>query len=592
MKLTPIAEVPGVITGVISAPGQENLLYIIRQGGQIIEYDLNTEQGRIFFDISSEIQKLKEARPMPPNSKFPDERGLLNLVFHPEYDRPGSLFRGVFIVMWSSIDNPEMYNLKFRKQVPDPNHMTCLTQFRAGASLQETMGTGQMILCLPQPEANHNGGGMVFGPDGYLWIGLGDGGGANDEHGPLLDPQDPSSFLGMAQDRGTLHGKILRIEIVQPMQQKASYIVPSSNPFVKNPQYLPEIVALGIRNPWRMSFDDSGRLFIGDVGQNRFEMVKVIPSMTELGGNYGWRGYEGFEVFNQTVANIIGKEYKKIEMPILAYPREVGSAIVGPALDEATGILVIADYGGNILTATETDGQWEYQVELNTKLMNTSLNRVLDGQIYVSTFNRENGKGQVWRVLPKFGLSEADKKKIIQQAVRAAEETKSGFRVDSLGQPVSCRMHVALIGRGDKEAQLVYSMEDAWQGSIDISKAKAFTAMAFSSNQNALTSRTIGVLSQPGQPLWQIGNSNTEAGIIEFAGSAPLYKKGKLVGAIGVSGDGVDQDETVARMGAVGFEAPNNIRSDRVFGAAYYSSLAPKLGETPIRSSPRRRSSR
>src|SRR5207249_1441803 len=99
------------------------------------------------------------------------------------------------------------------------------------------------------------------------------------------------------------------------------------------------------------------------------------------------------------------------------------------------------------------------------------------------------------------------------------------------------------------------SMADAWYGSLSIATAKAFTAMAFSSDQNALTSRTIGALSQPGGPLWQIGNSNHglfEPGIIEFPGGIPLFKDGHMVGGIGVSGDGVDEDEHVAVAGAKG----------------------------------------
>ena len=107
-------------------------------------------------------------------------------------------------------------------------------------------------------------------------------------------------------------------------------------------------------------------------------------------------------------------------------------------------------------------------------------------------------------------------------------------------------------------------MDDAWEGSVSIAKAKAFTAMAFSSNENALTSRSIGTLTQPGGALWNIGNSNVEHGIIEFPGGIPLYKDGKLIGAIGVSGDGVDQDENVAEAGTLGYEPLKVIRIDSV----------------------------
>jgi uncharacterized protein GlcG (DUF336 family) len=125
-------------------------------------------------------------------------------------------------------------------------------------------------------------------------------------------------------------------------------------------------------------------------------------------------------------------------------------------------------------------------------------------------------------------------------------------------------------------------MPDAWVGSIAIAKAKAYTAAAFSSDENALTSRSIGELSQPGGALWQIGNSNqprggqgqgdvTEQGLIEFPGGLPLYKNGKLVGGIGVSGDGVNQDEDVAEAGACDFQPAAVIRIDSVTsgGIAY-----------------------
>jgi uncharacterized protein GlcG (DUF336 family) len=116
-------------------------------------------------------------------------------------------------------------------------------------------------------------------------------------------------------------------------------------------------------------------------------------------------------------------------------------------------------------------------------------------------------------------------------------------------------------------------MDDAWFGSIDIAKAKAFTAMAFSSHQNALTTRSIGELSQPGGPLWMIGNSNRDHGIIQFPGGLPLYKNGQLVGGLGVSGDGVQQDEDVARGGAAGFTPPAAIRIDTVTGGAVHYTI-------------------
>lgn len=158
------------------------------------------------------------------------------------------------------------------------------------------------------------------------------------------------------------------------------------------------------------------------------------------------------------------------------------------------------------------------------------------------------------------GLTQSDLDVIVAQAVASANATNSAFRLSPSTQPT--KMQIAIVDRSGKLLQ-VFSMSDAWVGSIDIAIAKARTAAFFSSDQNALTSRIVGTASQPGGPLWGIGNSNQigisgsqefRNGIITFPGGVPLYKNGVLVGGVGVSGDGVDQDESVAFAGAVGFE--------------------------------------
>jgi len=160
-------------------------------------------------------------------------------------------------------------------------------------------------------------------------------------------------------------------------------------------------------------------------------------------------------------------------------------------------------------------------------------------------------------------LTNDDVRTILAQAQAAAEKEISLLRVNGKGKAQATKMHIIVVNRDGKIIGQ-NSMDDAWVGSISIAKAKAFTAAAFSSNENALTTRTIGILSQPGGPLWQIGNSNTAEGIIEFPGGLPLYKNNELVGAVGVSGDGVDQDENVAIGGAAGFEPPCVIKVDTV----------------------------
>ena len=164
------------------------------------------------------------------------------------------------------------------------------------------------------------------------------------------------------------------------------------------------------------------------------------------------------------------------------------------------------------------------------------------------------------------GLAQGEVQQVIEDARQAATEEESLLRVNDAGEAQTTRMHIIVV---DRAGQVIgrHSMADAWGGSVSIAKGKAYTAAAFSSDENALTSRSIGALSQPSGPLWQIGNSNAgpgKPGLIEFPGGIPLYKDGQLVGAIGVSGDGVEQDENVAQAGASSFTAPEPIRVDTV----------------------------
>ena len=182
-------------------------------------------------------------------------------------------------------------------------------------------------------------------------------------------------------------------------------------------------------------------------------------------------------------------------------------------------------------------------------------------------------------------LTEVEVQGILAAAVAAAEQTPSLLRVDAQGAPRPTRMHVAVVDR-DGHLLALRSMGDAWPVSVDIALAKAYTAAAVSSAENAFSSRSIGLLTQPGGPLWNVGHSNDpgtgddsveERGLIEFPGGLPLYKDGALVGGIGVSGDGVEQDEAVAAARAAGYEPAPVIRVDCVLGlaGAYAAAAAP-----------------
>jgi len=251
-----------------------------------------------------------------------DERGLLGLTFHPDYE-----INGRFFVYYSApksgegIDHQSIiaeYQVSEDPDVADPESETIIMQ-------------------IDQPEANHNGGQLAFGPDGYLYIGLGDGGGAGDQHGDI----------GNGQDINTSLGSVLRIDV----NSGTPYEIPPDNPFVGS-HGLDEIYAYGFRNPYRFSFDlQTSRLFLADVGQDEWEEIDIAES----GGNYGWRILEGAHPYDLDLANILGINIENLEKPIHEYSHSVGQSIIGgyvyrgaisPDLD---GKYVFADWSTNFM---------------------------------------------------------------------------------------------------------------------------------------------------------------------------------------------------------------------------------------------------
>jgi glucose/arabinose dehydrogenase len=225
-------------------------LFITLQPGRIVIYNGGTSVETVpFLDVSSLVSCC-------------DERGLLGLAFHPHYHD-----NGFFFVDYTNT-NGDTVIARYKVSAADPN--------RADPA------SAKILLTIAQPFANHNGGELQFGPDGYLYIGMGDGGNAG----------DPGN---RAQNLGELLGKILRIDV----DNGSPYGIPPSNPFVNRSGARPEIWAYGLRNPWRFSFDRAnGDLWIADVGQGQWEEVDYQP-VTSIGGeNYGWRKMEGNHCFN------------------------------------------------------------------------------------------------------------------------------------------------------------------------------------------------------------------------------------------------------------------------------------------------------
>ena len=239
-----------------SPPGDRRRQMVVEQPGRIVLVRDGRKQSRPFLDIRSRVTA-------------GGEQGLLGLAFAPDYSRSG-----LFYVYYTRRDGRQ-----------------AVSEFRRSTADRANPASERQVLVMADPEGNHNGGQLNFGPDGLLYIGTGDGGGAGDQHGSI----------GNAQDLGSLLGKILRID--PSAGAGKAYSVPSSNPFVDRAGARPEIWAYGLRNPWRFSFDRrTGDLTIGDVGQNEVEEVDFTLRNESSGSNFGWRPFEGDRRFTDEEA--------------------------------------------------------------------------------------------------------------------------------------------------------------------------------------------------------------------------------------------------------------------------------------------------
>jgi len=246
----------------------------------------------------------------------------------------------------------------------------------------------RIIIQIDEPQFNHNGGKIVFGPDNYLYLALGDGGGAND-----VGVGHPKR--GNGQDISTLLGSILRIDI----NSEEGYIIPKDNPFV-NTKGRDEIFAYGFRNPYRMSFDSEGRLFVGDVGQNLIEEINIV----EKGKNYGWRIMEGsmcFDVLNPN-KNLDNCIKLNLEKPIIEYKNSandgIGLSIIGGYVysgDELNGFqgnYIFGDWSssfifgkGILFLGKEKESTWEFSILKKIDSFLLSIGEDDNGELYILT---------------------------------------------------------------------------------------------------------------------------------------------------------------------------------------------------------------
>ena len=363
----PVAPIPGtpqlrsvrVASGLTSPldlqsiPGDRTRLFVVEQGGRIRIIRGGTVLAAPFLDIAGRISA-------------GGERGLLGLAFHPGYARNGRFF----------------------VNYTDSNGHTRISEFHAAPAADVAdPASERQILFVAQPFANHNGGGLAFGNDGMLYIGLGDGGSGGDP-------------LGNGQSLQTALGKMLRIDVDRGLP----FAAPPDNPFVANAAALPYIWAYGLRNPWRFAFDRAnGDLYIGDVGQDAREEVDVGLAARRGGENYGWSVMEGSRCFRPSA----GCPTTGLTLPVLDYGRADGCSITGGVvyrgcrLPGYDGTYFYGDYCTAMIRSFrlvngQALDQRDWTAALGRGIGNISSFGVdADGEIYIVDFD-----GEIYRVEP------------------------------------------------------------------------------------------------------------------------------------------------------------------------------------------------
>lgn len=353
--------------GALQAPGDASRWFVVEQSGRIRVFDNQAAVSTAsdFLDISGRV------------SPGGGETGLLGVAFHPDYPADPRVY-----VSYTALVGTQL--------------VSRLSEFLSndgGATLDAATET--VLIQVNQPETNHNGGHVVFGPDGFLYFGLGDGGGGGDMHGTI----------GNGQDLNTLLGKMLRIDVDGAA---APYGIPADNPYAANAYCgatggtgtapCAEIYASGLRNPWQYSFDRSGgALWIGDVGQNAWEEVDRV---TAPGVNLGWRCREGAHVYNASCGPATD-----LTDPVAEYPHNPEIAITGgfvyrgslyPAL---VGQYVCADYGSGRLfyfsAATSANSTLEMTSAGSSGINPSAFAQDMDGELYLLDY----GSGGIYALV-------------------------------------------------------------------------------------------------------------------------------------------------------------------------------------------------
>jgi len=348
LTLKPVAS--GFAKPLYLTHAHDQRLFVVQQAGQIMIIEGGVTRPTPFLDIKTRV------------GSNGNEQGLLSVAFHPNYQK-----NGLFYVNYTNLEGSTTiarYNVS-----ADPNVADEISE--------------QILLTIPQPYSNHNGGHILFGPDGYLYIGMGDGGAANDPH-------------NNGQSLNTLLGKILRLDV----DTGSPYGVPQDNPFITTAAARPEIWSFGWRNPWRMAFDAAtGDLYVADVGQNQYEEVDVELAGSGGGQNYGWRLMEASHCFNPTSCD---PATLKVVMPIAEYPHSQGCSVTGGYVYHGTqfpqlnGVYLYADYCTGTVWGLrhEADGSWSQAELLASGKIISSFGLDAAGELYLI----DHRNGEVWQV--------------------------------------------------------------------------------------------------------------------------------------------------------------------------------------------------
>ena len=354
---------------IVVRPDRPDDLFVVEQPGRVLVLDRRTpaeSKATVFLDIRPEV-RMKH-----------NEEGLLSMAFSPDVETDATFY------LYYTASSP-------RRAV--------LSRFKIAADGTADPESEEVLLEVAQPFGNHNGGTVLVGPDGMLYLAVGDGGAANDP-------------MGHGQNLGTLLATVLRIDPSGKEGDRA-YKIPADNPFVASEEAKPEIWAYGLRNIWRMSFDrETGELWAGDVGQNQWEEIDLIRK----GGNYGWRYREGTHKFGRDTP----PEESVFIDPVVDYPRSDGISVTGgfvyrgKARPAAVGVYLYADYQSGRIWGLRAEGgeliEGPKEIARLRNSLISSFGEDADGELWLCTFEGDamSGEGAIWRFTGPLERSVAD----------------------------------------------------------------------------------------------------------------------------------------------------------------------------------------